>query len=207
MAFTNPSNGPAGDWDDVSQQARAGGGAIGHPGLVSMNAVICVEENPALEQNRCRKVIPFGASRPGVDVRDQSRPQAVPSLCQSSKPWTPSSAARYSCPFRTLAQEWYSDHPSAGPGLMSPTSLVPAVVPSLLQSSWPWTPSSAVKKSVPAISATGCGCESPGPGMTSLTKTASVAAPAGAAAIASATRAPAAQRHPCLALREITWPR
>jgi hypothetical protein len=73
-------------------------------------------------------------------------PAAVPSLCQSSTPLTPSVAEKYSVPLMLARLDGVD---AALPGLMSLTRTVPAAVPSLFQSSRPLTPSSAEKKSVP----------------------------------------------------------
>jgi hypothetical protein len=63
--------------------------------------------------------------------------------------------------------------------MMSLTSFVPAAVPLELQSSTPWVPSSARKKSLPAKAkvVSSVGDESPPPGLMSLTSVVPAAVP------------------------------
>jgi hypothetical protein len=75
-------------------------------------------------------------------------PAAVPSLRQSSRPWAPSSAANTTVipvPLEPGGTAKPSGLEPPAPELMSDTRAVPAVVPSLRQSSRPWAPSSAEK--------------------------------------------------------------
>src|SRR5204862_328845 len=93
---------------------------------------------------------------------------------QSSVPVFGSVAAKKSLPPTAVSSCGFE---LSGPGLMSPTSTVPAAVPSLFQSSRPFVGSEAAKKSVPFVFARSPGKEWPLPGLMSLTSTVLAAVP------------------------------
>src|SRR5947209_18950136 len=70
---------------------------------------------------------------------------------QSSRPCTTSLAAKSNCGDKKakVLTLWICCDEDAAPGAMSPTSTVPILVPSLIQTSRPVVPSSAVNNSVP----------------------------------------------------------
>ena len=96
-------------------------------------------------------------------------PAAVPSVRQSSRPLTPSSAVKKSTP--PIAQPTTGSLPP-WPGRRSATISVPRWVPSLFQSSEPFTPSLAPKKasrSPATVQTDPPGHEEAGPGLMSRT--------------------------------------
>src|SRR5262245_36768926 len=101
-------------------------------------------------------------------------PAAVPSLCHSSAPWTPSLAEKYSVPLTLVRDVGYD--PTL-PGLISLTMSVPAVVPLLFHSSVPCVPSSAVRNNVPLTLVRLKRFELPLPALMSLTKAVPAAVP------------------------------
>src|SRR5947208_13799860 len=102
-----------------------------------------------------------------------TRPAELPSA-QRSVPVFGSVAAKKSLPPTAVSSCGFE---LSGPGLMSPTSTVPAAVPLLFQSSRPVVGSKAAKKSVPFTFVRPSGEESPGPGLMSLTSTVPAAVP------------------------------
>src|SRR5262249_2964956 len=103
--------------------------------------------------------------KPGPMSVTISVPASVPSLFQSSVPWTPSSAVKNSMPLKFVkypgyellgSEYWYPEESyfTVDPGLMSFTNLVPP--PSLANSSIPKFPS-APKNSVPLKLVSPCG--------------------------------------------------
>ena len=84
---------------------------------------------------------------PGLMSLTRTVPAAVPSLFHSSRPCRAvvGREEQRAVDVRQVARVASSQLP----GLMSLTRTVPAAVPSLFHSSLPWSPSSAVKNSVP----------------------------------------------------------
>ena len=73
-------------------------------------------------------------------------PAAVPSLFHSSAPWVVSRATKKRVPLKSVSDELRKTLTALElPGLMSLTSLVPLLVPSLFHSSTPCLPSLALK--------------------------------------------------------------
>ena len=90
-------------------------------------------------------------------------PPLVPLVFQSSSPWMPSSAVKYSVePMPTTLPGFVSTTLSAGPGSMSSTR--PVALPLFRQSSGPVSPSSARKKSEPLTFTNSLGSEPSLPG-------------------------------------------
>src|SRR3954463_2044362 len=98
---------------------------------------------------------PSPPRRSGSMSLTRTVPAFVPSEVHSSLPWTPSSAVKNNFPPPSGGQfgPW-GPYSSSGAlrGLMSLTRTVPAFVPSEVHSSFPWTPSSAVKNNRPPTS-------------------------------------------------------
>lgn len=111
---------------------RLGGAAFGFSAQSSYPPVpLAVKYSVPFELARLRGVEP---PDPGVISRTRTVPAVVPSLFQSSTPFTPSFAAKYNIPFTAVSPCGVEKTPK---GLMSLTSTVPAVVPLLFQSSAP----------------------------------------------------------------------
>jgi hypothetical protein len=97
-----------------------------------------------------KKTVPFAlVSEPGDEEADpavmsftSTVPASVPSLLQSSLPFTGSVAAKKSVPFTFVR---FDGNDGLAPGTMSFTRTVPASVPSLLQSSTSLRPDLAAK--------------------------------------------------------------
>ena len=111
---------------------------------------------------------------PGMMSFTKAVPAGVPSLFQSSRPFTSSSATKNSVPFTSISSMSVE---AALLALVSLTSTVPPTVPSLFQSSGPFTGSRTLKKSVPFTLVRSSGVEELMPGTISLTNTVPAAVP------------------------------
>src|SRR4029453_8172704 len=80
---------------DVFHERGPGGGAVALPGLIAVGSVVCGEEKCAVDAGQGGDVRTIRAR---IDVLDEGRPLAVPSLFQSSRPWLLSGALKKSVP-------------------------------------------------------------------------------------------------------------